>query len=302
MYIAVGYVIIDDVVLPDGTTHMGLLGGGSVHAIMGMRVWSKQVGLVAGIGRDFPAELREKLEELFDVRGLYELNFPTIRAWQLFEQDGTRREVFRTDINEFPAFNPKIEEYPSFYNDLQGVHLHCKWSEVKGWATLLRQYGNPLIFWEPIQSECIAENHENFLKTLPFVDCISPNLQEAQATLGRDDANDLLNELVDHGANMAIIRAGAEGSMYADATGCKIRVPIVEVDKIVDQTGAGNSYCGGFIVGYAQSHDPQEALCKAAVSASFTLEQFGALFSVENREKVIEARYQACLRVMRTMI
>jgi len=95
MFISVGSVIIDDIVMPDGTTHMGCLGGGGVHAVMGMRVWSERVGLVANIGRDFPSSLMDKLEKAFDVQGLIKRDMSTIRAWQLFETDGTRREVLR---------------------------------------------------------------------------------------------------------------------------------------------------------------------------------------------------------------
>jgi len=83
MFISIGSVIIDDIVMPDGTTHMGCLGGGGVHAVMGMRVWSEKVGLVANIGRDFPSSLMNKLEKAFDVQGLIKRDMSTIRAWQL---------------------------------------------------------------------------------------------------------------------------------------------------------------------------------------------------------------------------
>ncbi len=39
MHISISSVIIDDIVLPDGTTYMAILGGGGTHAAMGMRVW-----------------------------------------------------------------------------------------------------------------------------------------------------------------------------------------------------------------------------------------------------------------------
>ena len=108
MFISIGSIIIDDIVMPDGTTHMGCLGGGGVHAVMGMRVWSEQVGLVANIGRDFPSSLMDKLEKAFDVQGLVKCDMSTIRAWQLFETNGTRREVLRTDLNEFKELKNSI--------------------------------------------------------------------------------------------------------------------------------------------------------------------------------------------------
>ena len=49
-------LIIDDLVLPDGQTKMGLLGGGGPQAAFGMKLWTQGgVGLCAGIGLDLPA-------------------------------------------------------------------------------------------------------------------------------------------------------------------------------------------------------------------------------------------------------
>ena len=294
MFVAIGYTIIDDIVLPDGTTHMASLGGGSVHAAMGMRVWSNRVGLFTGIGNDFPPDLKENLGELFDIQGLYVENTKTIRAWQLFEFDGTRTEIYRSNLADFPSYIPKLTEFPDAYKQVQGVHLHCGWREVEKWVNYLRKFSDPFVLWEPIQSELIKENWNSFINVLSLIDCISPNLQETKELLQLDDIDEMLDEFIAKGAKMAVIRAGADGSIYADSSGSHIRVPTVPVEKIVDQTGAGNAYCGGLIVGCVQSSDPVDALCKAAVSASFALEQFGALFPVKGKEKEIQIRFDGC--------
>ena len=294
MFIAIGYAIIDDIVLPDGTTHMAVLGGGSVHAAMGMRVWSDRVGLYAGIGNDFPPELTEKLSDILDVQGLYVVNTKTIRGWQIFETDGRRTEIFRSDPADFPLYNPQYTDFPKAYQQLQGVHLHCGWNEVQKWVDFLLPFGDPFILWEPIHAEFLRENKDNFMKILPFVDCISPNLGETKELLNFDNVDTMLDEFIEHGAKMAVIRAGAEGSIYAGRDGRRIRVPAIPVKNIVDQTGAGNAYCGGLAVGCVQPGGCVDALCKAAVSASFALEQFGALFPVKEREKEIQRRFDLC--------
>jgi sugar/nucleoside kinase (ribokinase family) len=294
MFFSIGYVIIDDIVLPDGTTHMGCLGGGSVHAIMGMRVWSDQVGLVAKVGMDFPASLKKELNSIFDMRGVSILNKKTMRAWQNFEADGTRTETFRSDPADFPLYKPLLEEFPTVYDSLQGVHLHCSCNEVVGWVERLRPLGNPFILWEPLQAEGLAEFRPGFFKALPLVDCVSPNLQEASALLQLNDPHDLLNAVIDKGAKKVVIREGAQGSIYADSSGEYIQVPAVRVEKIIDQTGAGNAYCGGLVVGSVLSQDPCDALCRAAVSASFALEQFGALFPMERLKEKADSRLRVC--------
>ena len=44
-YVTFSNIIIDDIVLWDGSTHMSVLGGSGTHALIGMRVWSQSLGL-----------------------------------------------------------------------------------------------------------------------------------------------------------------------------------------------------------------------------------------------------------------
>src|SRR5580693_3399736 len=93
--IGVGGVFIDDIVLPSGETRMASLGGAAVHALMGAAVWGERSGIVAPIGRGFPDALMGLLEENLDVRGLRRIEIEQMRAWQIAEQDGRRRELYR---------------------------------------------------------------------------------------------------------------------------------------------------------------------------------------------------------------
>jgi len=79
------------------------------------------------------------------------------------------------------------------------------------------------------------------------------------------------------------LRMGAQGSLVATSAGERLRVPAVPA-KIVDVTGAGNAYCGGFLAGIGSGLALAEAAARAAVSASFALEQFGVpSFTAEKR-------------------
>ena len=294
MFISISSIIIDDIVMPDGTTHMGCLGGGGTHAAMGMRVWSEQVGLVANIGLDFPADLMDKLEKAFDVNGLIKCDMKTVRAWQLFETDGTRREVLRSKLENFELLKPEINAFPNVYDQLQGVHLHCGGDEIALWVPFLRQRGDPFIVWEPWQRFCVEENREKLTTFLSLVDCVSPNLEEARLLLGLEKKEDLLNKFLDLGAQRVVTREGADGSTFIDNKGNYFRIPAVKVDKIVDQTGAGNAYCGGLVVGFVISENIQDTLCRAAVSASFPLEQFGAIFSLKDIKQRAANRFKTC--------
>jgi sugar/nucleoside kinase (ribokinase family) len=282
LFVSIGSVIIDDIILPDGCSKMSILGGGAVHAAMGMRVWNKNVGLVSMIGENFPEEYRLQLNKYFDTSGLLKRLIPTPRAWMLFEEDGKRNEVFRTSYKEMiNNFNQPVE-FPQSYKHLLGVHLHCDPNDIPRWVEILRAKGTPILLWEPWDQFCHAENFEKFCQYARLVDIVSPNLTEGNQFTGLDDPKEITKIMLDKGAKVVALRMGAKGSFVACQDRYPVEIPAFEVDPIIDVTGAGNSYCGGFICGMHHTRDPINAGYYGSVSASFTLEQFGALHPLEN--------------------
>lgn len=77
------------------------------------------------------------------------------------------------------------------------------------------------------------------------------------------------------GTPLVALRLGAAGSLVGTATGDFYRIPAVPPAALVDVTGAGNAYCGGFLVGLGRGDQPVMAAARAAVSASFAIEQIG---------------------------
>lgn len=282
MYISIGSIIVDDIVLPDGVTHMGMFGGGSTHAIAGMRVWTEEVGISAWVGYNLPVEMETELARNFDLSGVVRRDLPSPRAWQLFETDGKRIEIFRTDMQEFIRNSPRPEEMPEQFWRAKGVHYQNDIARLPQWLEKFRAYGSGPVLWEPWGEITIAENRGQFRELMPLVDAVSPNLLEAQNLTGLQGAEAIAEALLHDGANMVVLRMGAEGSLSMDRSGKVVRVPPALPARIVDVTGAGNAFCGGFVVGLAETGSMLQAACMGAVSASFTLEQFGALYPFEN--------------------
>ncbi len=287
-YLCVGGVFIDDIVFPNGETCMEVLGGGSVHCGAGMRVWDERPGLAGCAGRDLPQRALERLERDFDLRGLIRLDIPQVRAWQLFEWDGRRTEVFRVDEIAPYLDRPLPEETAAVYSKVGAMSLLRDAADVASWR---QHYPDTVLLWEPEQAFMTARNREAFIAALPLVDIVSPNLLEASLVYGFDDPERLVRQMLADGAKVVALRMGEAGSLVGvremDAL---VRTPPVPVAQIVDQTGAGNSYCGGFLVGWRRSGDPFIAACYGAVSASFTLEVTGVLDT--SREDLHEQRDQ----------
>jgi hypothetical protein len=173
-FVAIGSIIIDDIVDPQGHTTMGVLGGGGSHAVAGMRVWSEKTALVSVIGQAFPETAWQHLQSLADTGGISQRAVPQPRAWQLFEADGTRNEVFRTDFETFLSITVQPHEYPPAFASARGVYLQTGTTrEAAAWAAYLRNSNaTPTLLWEPWQILYQPENLADFRRVAPLFDII----------------------------------------------------------------------------------------------------------------------------------
>ena len=272
-------LIIDDLVLPDGRTYMGLLGGGGPQTAFGMKLWTAgSVGICAGIGSDFPSAAQEWLDGMeIDTAGVrLQPQHPTLRAWQILEEDGTRTQIWRTRGSVIPAhlaFAPDL--IPPAYWGARGFHFGIH-PEHPNLAIMqaLRARGT-VVSVEPFRAAAQRLSDEELKTLLGSCDIFSPNVEEAISLVGEGTPEELIERLAAAGAPIVALRMGATGSLvYAAAAGTLQHIPAVPV-TVVDQVGAGNAYCGGFLVGWLETGDLRLAGKYASVAASFLVEQYG---------------------------
>jgi len=116
--------------------------------------------------------------------------------------------------------------------------------------------------------DLIAPNEKTvgLLKDLmPHVDYFMPSLEEATVLSGRNTPEDAAAFFTDMGAGACIIKSGARGS-FVRTPDASFAVPAFKV-SVVDTTGCGDSYCGGFIVGLAMGYDVERA-CRLGTAVS----------------------------------
>lgn len=289
--VGIGAVFIDDIVLPTGQTFMGQLGGGVVHALMGAALWGEQrPGIVAVAGQGLPEAARARLERCFDTTGLHTLPIPQIRAWQVFEEDGTRRELYRVRETEPFTQGAGPEHLPPRYRRSQGYYLLQGFEGIRAWREVLPG----LVLWEPLQQAMTPGSRGALRKVLREcrIDLISPNLAEARTIYGDLPPEALVNALLDDGAQAVALRLGRHGSLAASqqTDGC-LHIPAFPVQQITDQTGAGNTYCGGLLQGILQGQSLEKSAMMAAVAASFCIEQVGVLDISQVSQEERDRRY-----------
>ena len=292
--VGVGSLFIDDIVKPDGTTHMGVLGGAVIHALMGAAIWGERAGLCAVCGEGLPETARQVISEHLELTGLTTLPIPQVRAWQIFEHDGRRRELHRVEIVTPFVQGAQPEHLPDAYINAKAYYLLQDFEGILRW----RDHVSGLLLWEPNQLVMTLENRHKFRETLQTsaIDIVSPNLLEAQIIYGDLTSQELITAMLKDGAKTVALRMCSEGSIVATERE-QHHIPAY-ITNLVDPTGAGNTYCGGLLTGLMRGKSLIEAGIMGTVSASFCVETIG----VVNPSKVDPATRDKRLEHIQSLI
>jgi len=270
-----GNVTIDDVVLYNGTVRMACLGGDTIYAALAARLWSNSVELVAPVGSDYPQSHLVRLQESdFDLSGLPRRDAPTHRNWVIYEQDGRRTWITRTDSSKFFLLSPLTADVPQSFRQakahlIMAMDLAAQEDLVAGLCG-----SESLIALDP-QEDYIPGNQNRILKMLESVDIFLPSEVEVERLLGHKDYSRAARQLSMLGCRIVVIKLGAEGSLVYDARSDRlVRLPAF-LTQVLDTTGAGDSYSGGFMAQFIQTGDIAQAAVAGTISASFAVEGFG---------------------------
>jgi len=271
-------IIIDDIVFADGRTEMAVLGGGGPQTAFGMKLWADHVGMTGSVGYDFPESAQGWLDAMgIDTAGLHRSpHLPTLRAWQIYEDDGRRSQVWRQkELIAGIQLRINFEQMPPGYRTARGFHLGIH-PETPALDFIHALRANGLTVSVETFKDADRRLTDDELSALVSAGNIfSPNLHEAYTMTGLHDPDELLQRLADAGAQIVILRLSEEGSIvYRAKTGERWHIPAVKT-AVVDPTGAGNAYCGAFLVGWETTHDLRIAGLYGAVAASFLVEQVG---------------------------
>ncbi|KAL9021296.1 MAG: hypothetical protein Q9185_001501 [Variospora sp. 1 TL-2023] len=132
----------------------------------------------------------------------------------------------------------------------------------------------PLIIWEPRPSSCIPSNLTSFYRAMAMVDVFSPNHIELGACFGYSFVQGVDLKLVESLATEILESGfpnGREGSVVIRAA----EHGSLPHPKVVDPTGAGNAFLGGYAIALQETPDFVKAARYGTVAASFALEQIG---------------------------
>ena len=110
----------------------------------------------------------------------------------------------------------------------------------------------------------------------PHLDFFMPSIDEAIAISGRSEVAAAADFFLDQGAGNCLIKCGAAGAYLATSGGSRVQIPAIGDVKVIDTSGCGDAFCGGFQVGLANGMEPPQAARFAAATAAQVASAMGS--------------------------
>lgn len=120
---------------------------------------------------------------------------------------------------------------------------------------------------------------------LKYLDVFMPSLDEARLITGRKTPEQIARSFIKSGVKTAVIKMGEKGSFYMEAGGQGEYVKPFKV-KLVDATGAGDAFCGGFLAKFSKGAALRECCRWGNACGALTVTRMGASAGIENLKQV----------------
>lgn len=286
--IAIGSVALDTIETPHGK-RVWVLGGSGTHFAMAARHFAR-VGVVGVVGDDFPPEhLALLAKKGIDTRGIAREKGKTFRWHGRYSDDMNSRTTLSIELGVFAAFQPKV---PPHFRSVRTVLLGN--SHPASQKALLDQLDaftmlDTMDLW-------IANERPALLALLPRVSVLCINAEEALLLSGESNLARAIKGLLKLGPRAVIVKKAEHGSILA-TKGLTLALPAFLTETVVDPTGAGDSFAGGFLGSLASKKRMPQALAYATVAGSFAVEGFGVEGLLDVTRKQIDGRYRALLKL-----
>ncbi|MEX0613310.1 MAG: PfkB family carbohydrate kinase [Pirellulales bacterium] len=272
--LVVGSVAIDNVETPQARRN-SLLGGSATHFSYAASFFT-EVQLVGVVGEDWPPEHTQLFQRRgIDTSGLCVVGGGKTFRWTgRYEPNMNDRETLDIQLNVFGEFNPVLSEeyrraeYVFLANGVPALQLKVL-DQVPGCRLAV---ADTMELW-------IQTTHADLMELFRRIDGLVINDSEAKMLADTENLVLAGHRVREMGPKFVVIKKGEHGAMFFSEHETYV-MPAFPTEKVVDPTGAGDSFAGG-MMGYLAQHDNFEpetlktAMAYGILVASFNVEGFG---------------------------
>ena len=269
----VGSMAFDDLELPVGSAR-DVIGGSATYSAFAASSFS-EVRVVAVVGDDFPETMVASMRARgIDTAGIERASGRTFRWAGRYDADLVHRTTLDTQLNVFASFQPKI---PAAYRASPLVLLGNIHPALQ--IDVLDQVERPRLVVADTMNFWIEGQPALVDAMLRRIDLLVINDEEASQLSGHHNIRRAARAILERGPRRLIIKRGEHGALLFDEHGV-FAAPGFPLEDVVDPTGAGDSFAGGFIGYLAQQPEIsalalRRAMLHATATASFCVEAVG---------------------------
>jgi sugar/nucleoside kinase (ribokinase family) len=284
----VGSTALDSIKTPKAENPR-LLGGSASHAAVAASFFSP-VKLVGVVGEDFPNKYLELYRRhKIDLEGLQILSGKTFHWSGEYEANMNNRRTLLTELGVFETFTPTL---PKSLQNSQFVLLANIAPALQ--HHVLDQMQRPKFVVADTMDLWLNIALPDLLKLLRRIDGFVLNDSEAHQLTKEDNVFAALKKIHKLGPKYVIIKKGSHGSILSGPRGYFI-CPAYPLHKVVDPTGAGDSFVGGMMGWLATARGSiddniRRAMIYGSVTASFCCEGFGLTRTTTTKRRDIDHR------------
>jgi sugar/nucleoside kinase (ribokinase family) len=200
---------------------------------------------------------------------------------------GTRRSI----TNRAHRYNFHPEQYLDALSDAKAVVLGSLFRAPFDEPDIVRQIvdaaharGIP-VFADTKLPNFTKLKLEDIADSLPMIDCITPNEEEARYYSGENEPGKMADVFLAAGVRSVIIKLGGRGCLFRsrEETIC---LPAYDIDA-VDAAGAGDNFLAGFVSEIVRGSGIREALAFANACGAVCTTAVGACTALRDREQVL---------------
>lgn len=291
--IAVGTVAFDKISTPFGSTDK-IVGGAATYISLAASLFTKKTNLVSVIGDDFPETFLNDLKSRsINLDGLQIKKGEKSFFWEgKYHYDMNSRDTLDTQLNVLADFKPEI---PESYQDCEFLMLGNLAPQVQ--LDVISQLKtrpklvvlDTMNFWMDIALEELKE-------VISKVDVLTINDEEARQLSGEYSLVKGARKILEMGPKYLIIKKGENGALLMDKNQM-FYAPAMPLEEVMDPTGAGDTFAGGFIGYLAHTRDVgfenlKRAVIIGSAMASFAVEKFGTERLLNLTEEEVDDRIQ----------
>ena len=263
-----------DTIETQAEKRVDVLGGSAMFFSVAAAAF-RPVQLVAVVGKDFrPGDLDMLKKRGIDTSGVEHAEGRTFRWSGRYEADWNTRHTIETQLNVFEKFDPKI---PAAMRASKFVFLANASPVVQ--AKALDQVTHPMFTVVDTMNLWIEIMRPELMALLRRVDGVVLNDEEARMLTGERNLMKAASLVLGMGPRYVIMKKGEHGA-FLMGNDVHFSLPAYPVEKVIDPTGAGDTFAGGFMgyiakVGNIAPATMRKAMLYGTVAASYCVEDFG---------------------------